>query len=453
MWPALAGFLFVALFVASFIGSCAPAMRWHIGDSLANQVVTIRQAEVALIPERGAQPPPKRVELRHHWDSEFKRIGGQAAYRLKIVATGEDHDWPERPALYLEYVGNQAVVFVNGEELASFGTPGDEWFDAGRQPQIVRIPPRLLSIEAIAKATPEGAAPHYSTSTLEIRIWAQPSRRAGLGPVVFGSEEVVGRMHQARRNVVEYAAAFYSCGLMLMGGVALALWMKEREPVYGCFAAAALLGTFVQSYALLSYSPLPWPVPGLVRSVVFGVHLLLLARFILLVLDFDPPWMRRLTYGTITVTALFGAAAYSTHRMELWNVSLGVLLIFSIVGIAVVVHLVRTTGRRLAWLILLEALGLVAAGLHDFLLIRLAIADTPFPELTPHAVFLFVMLQAGIVVSRYSESLAAYRELNRTLESRIKDQGSRAAAWCRIRAVARATRDEGSCRREAANHA
>lgn len=407
-WPFLAGCAFFALFIASFVGSCTPAMRWHIGESVASRVVTIESADVTLVPDGGgAETVRRRVKLRHHWDREFSRVGGRATYLLTIRVSGPEQAWPQRPALYLEYVGNQAAILVNREEVASFGTPGDAWYDAGRQPQIVRIPPRMLSAKA---------------SALEIRVWAQPSRRAGLGPVVFGDEEAVGRMHQARRNVVEYSAAFYSCGLMLMGGVAFALWMRERDAVYGCFAVAALLGTLVQSYSLLSYSPLPWPVPGFIRSVVFGVHLLLLARFILLVLDFDPPWMRRLTYGTILATALFGVAAYSTHRMELWNVSLGLLLVFSVVGIAVVVHLVKTTRSRLAWLVLFEALGLVAAGLHDFLFLRLVLLQTPLPELTPHAVFLFVMLQAGLVVSRYSQSLSDYRQLNRTLESRIAER-------------------------------
>ncbi len=108
--------------------------------------------------------------------------------------------------------------------------------------------------------------------------------------------------------------------LLLMGCLSGACGYASATALYGCFALAALSGVHAQprpGAARLRHEPL-W---GVVVAVC--CHIGLIARFVLLVLDRNPPWLVRSIYGALALSVTLACASFALARPLLWTSGLG----------------------------------------------------------------------------------------------------------------------------------
>ena len=361
-------------------------------------------AEVTLRPDGRAAEPPHTVPLRHRWDTAAPGVSGQALYRLVLPAlpAGVDH------ALWLDGIGNQAVVRLNGTAVRQLGRPGSAFDDVGKFGHAVPLPAALLHADR--------------SNTLELDVTAQALRGGGLGPVGLGPVAAVEAARASRLLRDQYASAAYGTSMLLMGGLSLGLWWRQRVPLYGCFGAAVLLGSLRQFDRLVPTAPLPWSVWGALMAVSYGVQLALIARFVLLALDRQPRWLATAQRAIVWIVAGLAALSFVLVARWPWNAALWLLEGAGLVCFAVVLRSALVERRAIAWVVLGAGSLLLVFGLHDLLTVRSAHATGLGFPLTPHALFFFLLILAGLVVERYSRTERAHRALNEELVHRVAER-------------------------------
>lgn len=372
-------------------------------DPVDPAVTTVRVAEALLEPQGG--PVERRtVPLRHRWDAAFPGRGGRATYTLRL---------PPSPtalpmALLLERVANQAEVRVNGTTILQLGRPGDPWYDAGKTGQLVMLPTGVL----------HAAAPNE----LVVTVTAQPMRFGGLGPVRFGPPDAVGPL-QARTQLFDVTlSAAYAAALLLMGGLAAALWWRQRDPLYGIFCLAALFGIVRHLDRIWIGTMLPWPLAGAVQAIFYVLHLTLVGHFSVLILRQDLRWLARAIQGVMITGTLLAALSFWLVVPWLWTAALTLQLALGATCLAIVAREAWRTRAPIALGLALTLTLLVAAGVHDLLILRLGYLGGGSIGLTPHFMMTLVALLAGLVAARYSRSVAAFESLNANLADRIAER-------------------------------
>ncbi len=383
----------------------ACAMLAACGGQEASATAVLDTAEAVLVPE-AAPAREERVALRHRWDKAFPGQAGRATYRLVLPAA----PLREPFALFFEQVGNQAEVRVNGRVLQRIGVLGDARVDGGKTGQSVVVP------VAVRRSERDGR------DELVVEASMQALRGGGLGRVHVGSLAAIEAL-EARRRVVEVAApAAYAASLMLMGGLAAGLWWRQRVALYGCFSLAALFGVLRHIDHLWLAVPLPWPLWGALLAIGYGCQLAFIARFVLLLLDRDPRWLVRAIQVAIGLVLVLAPLSFWLGMPVLWTAALALLEGVGLAAFGVVLNEAWRGRQRIAWF-LLGAGGIVlAAGTHDFLFVRLAWHGGASTPLTPHAMFFFVLILAGVVVQRHNRSVADYRALNEHLAERVAER-------------------------------
>jgi signal transduction histidine kinase len=166
----------------------------------------------------------------------------------------------------------------------------------------------------------------------------------------------------------------------------------------------------------------PWPLWGAVVAVCYAVHIGLIARFVLLVLDRNPPWLVRSIYVALGLSVTLACASFALALPKLWTAGLVVLQAISIVCLPYVVHGALVARRRIAGVLMAAGTLAILAGAHDLLLVRMGLFGGAYYTLTPHAMFFFVMILAGLVVERYSRTVADYSALNANLAARVAER-------------------------------
>src|SRR5690606_3826488 len=97
---------------------------------------------------------------------------------------------------------------------------------------------------------------------LHIEATMQRQRGSGLASVLYGPEAALAALHRSHQNWRNTSAIVYAVSLLLMGGLAAGLWLRQRDALYGCFALAALSGVARNLDRVLTEAPLPWPLWG-----------------------------------------------------------------------------------------------------------------------------------------------------------------------------------------------
>lgn len=390
------------------LSGCAPP-----DDEVPLHVAT--HARATIRPEGGAQAQ-REVRLTFRWDQAYPGQGGQVRFEIdlppaaSLVAPRAGSDTPP-PVILLERVGNQARVSLNGELVREIGRAGDARFDAGKQGQRI-APPRSLWRSG-------------QPNVLAIDLTTQPLRGGALGPVRVGAAEVVDRALARRQAWQQTLPAAYAATLLLIGALAAALWWRQRDALYGCFSLAALAGMLRYLDATWQPAPLPWPAWGALLAMGYGLHLALTARFILLLLERNPPWLvRTLNVMTVAVVAL-AITSFVRGEPVWWTGALVSLLLIGLACFGVVLDSALRRHQARAWVVLGAGTLLLAAGAHDIVRVRLGLAADDAAPLTPHALFTMVVILASLFVNRFNRSVADYRALNATLAERVAEREQR----------------------------
>jgi signal transduction histidine kinase len=371
----------------------------------APAAIDLDSAEAVLEPD-GLPAQSRRVSLPFRWDHEFPARGGKATYRIAIPPGTVPHGEPA--AVLMSGVGNQVVVVFNDAPVASYGTLSDPRHDASKSNLLV---PLAAALRRDAQA-----------QSLVVRTTIQRQRGAGLASVQYGSGSSLAALYRSQQNWRNTSAIVYAVSLLLMGGLAGGLWLRQRDALYGCFALAALSGVARNLDRVWPDVPVPWPLWGAVVAVCYACHIGLIARFVLLVLERNPPWLVRAIHAALAASVTLACASFAFAQPLLWTGGLVVLQLISIVCLPYVVHGALVQRRRIAAVLMAAGTMAILAGAHDLLLVRMGLFGGANYTLTPHAMFFFVMILAGLVVERYSRTVADYSALNTNLAARVAER-------------------------------
>jgi signal transduction histidine kinase len=393
VWGRLAAALAFALLLCAGSASAAPGLA---------DIVILDKADARLAPDGLAGQHVDGLKLSHRWDDTFPGRAGRAHYELELP----DGTHAEPMALLFTRLGNQAEVRVNDQLLASFGRLGDARFDAAKTSRLVPVPAALLKADG---------------NRLVIDISAQPSRWAGLSLVQFGPAAALADVLDAKERWRARAAVPLAVGFALIGALAAALWHRQRDPLYGWFALAALLGVVRHVDRIWPDVPVPWPAWGAFCAVAYGAHLVTIVHVGALMVGAVGERLRRAMLATLATTIALGIAGLLLHRPLLWTFGLAAIVPY---GLAVVMVLARTAWRGGGWphwLLAGVALLLMVAGLHD-LGVRGGAGSGARISLMPFVTFLLAIGVLGLVAQRHNRTVLDYRRLNDELAQRVQQR-------------------------------
>jgi signal transduction histidine kinase len=361
-------------------------------------------AKAELRPD-GAPPQQRLLALPFRWDRTFPGAGGSAQLLLQLPRPAPPHG---RQALLFEQVGNQVTVRVNGTIVGQVGSATDSAPDAGHSSHVFVVPEALLDADG--------------SDELALELYVQPLRQGGLAAVRYGPLDEIEALAAPLQLWGPSAAAAYAASLLLAGGLAAGLWWRQRDPLYGTFAIAAFSGALRHVDRVLPAAPLPWPWWGALLAVTYAVHLALIARFVVLLLERPPPRLLQAIHVTMAVAVVLAAASFAWREPRLWTAAPFLLLALGVACFGAVVREAVLGRRPVAWVVLGIGSALLAAGVHDVLRVRLGWFGGSSFRLAPHVMFFFVMMLAARVIARYSRTVADYRTLNVSLAARIAER-------------------------------
>lgn len=388
---------FVALWLAGL-----SAQAW---GQATPEAIDVAFAEAMLEPD-GLPAQQRRVQLPFRWDHEFPGRGGKASYRIALPSAAVPASGSA--ALLMSGVGNQVTILFNDALVASYGTLGVPAYDAAKGNLLVPVPAVLRRPD--------------QPQSLVVRTTIQRQRGAGVASIQYGTEASLATLYRERQSWRNTSAIVYAVSLLLMGGIAGGLWLRQRDALYGCFALAALSGVARNLDRVWPDVAIPWPLWGAVVAVCYACHIGLIARFVLLVLERNPPWLVRAIYTALALSVALACASFAFALPFLWTGGLVILQLISIVCLPYVVHGALVARRRIAGVLMAAGTLAILAGAHDLLLVRMGLFGGAYYTLTAHAMFFFVMILAGLVVERYSRTVADYRALNANLAARVAER-------------------------------
>lgn len=371
-------------------------------------VVRVNAAEAVLQPD-GGQSIHAEVNLPHRWDRAFPGRGGRATYRFSAPPP-----LPGQPrALYIPRVGNQVEIRVAGHLLYRAGRLGDTSSDFAKAPVWELIPPSI-------------DLPGVPLS-VEVELSAQASRWGGLSAPVIGPEAEVHALYVSHYRWRQYGGLAVSIGMGLMAFVAGVLWLLQREPLYGVFALGAAAGALRFGDRLIEQPPLPWPLWGGLMAVALLLHLLMMARFSLMLLNAESTRTRRFLLTALTLQSTAGLWAFLAARPMVWTITLATLALPSALALSLTVHAAWRQRTPYAYVVLGAGLLVTAAGFRDWAMVRVSGDGSSTFSILPHAAMLYVLLLGWVVVHRYASIAREHRELLTTLDARVRARESELA--------------------------
>jgi signal transduction histidine kinase len=383
-----------------------PLLSAPTAAQFSNEVLVIKKA-IATVSIEGAAETSSEVKLAHRWDNLYPGKSGVATYRFSLPPRALESD--QTPyGLFINRVGNQAIIKIGNTVVAQFGQLNRPNFDSAKAPVYISLPITLL-----AKS---------GSTEVEIQISTQQSRWGGLSEINFGKERVIRPIYNRNYTWRQTASVVICLSLAIMGTIAVGIWWKQRDPLFGFFALTAIFGIIRMGDRILPSPPIGWPYWGAIAAAAFVIHLGMMARFSIEALSPTPSWLRRFLNLFLAVAVVAAFTAFLAAKPLLWTITLASLVIPGFIALYVVATHLRKRRDRTSWLIAIAFAIVVTASVRDFIVVRLPDSGIGSFSIVPHAVFLVILFMAWIIVERYSVQAEQYRNLNSSLEQRIADR-------------------------------
>ncbi len=367
-------------------------------DSKTITEINVAQAQFTV---QGKPTASQEIKLPYRWDNQFPGKEGKAVYNFSLppITSNTPH------AVFISRVGNQVEVRVGNEIVAKYGELGIPRTDSAKAPQFITIPAVLLSK---SKAT-----------EVQIETTSQASRWGGLSAVYFGEESVLKPQFESNYRWRQSASVVICLALALMGTIAAGLWWTQRDILFGLFALTALFGIIRMGDRILPSPPIDWPLWGAITAAALLLHLLTATRFAVEAVDESPSWLSKAYWIYLTPALLASVAAFIYHLPTLWTLTLASISLPGFFALGWVVKVAYKKKDRNSIVLAVACLIVVIAGVYDFFSVRLAQHVIGNFSIIPHAIFVFVLFMAWVIVQRYSMQSREFKKLNTNLESRI----------------------------------
>ncbi|MEN3296579.1 MAG: hypothetical protein V7642_5832 [Burkholderiales bacterium] len=347
--------------------------------------------------DAGARAPVE-VKLPYNWNSELGGASGKAHFVIKFPAA------PNGPqqALFIRRIGNSFELAVNGELLAKAGIHGDLHTDSSTRPRLIVIPPHLLRAD----------------NTVSIMLGAVSGRSAGIGLVYVGPvDEMRGLYEEAFlwRNSAYLVILVVS---VILGGLVLLLWLRQREDLYLYYALSELFWAVHLADIQFEASPLPWPWWGILTFSCYAIAPGFICKFSLTLIGKHNGWIKQLTDVQLWLSAPVVALALLAHRPGLISIWLGLTIVLSSVVAGMVIRHGFRTGS-VEQRILAAAVGITCAvAIRDMYVFRILPGYGGFPLLV-FAWAAFGLCMAWIIAERLHASTQSVVRMNRNLSQRL----------------------------------
>jgi signal transduction histidine kinase len=374
---------------------------WVSPAALA-EVLTIRQASLQVATASksmtiDAQPLPFR------WDLNFPGENGRVRYSITLPARMAAED-TQPYAVYIPRVGNQLQVFLNGRMLDGLNLLDDAMHDSSKEPYWLTIPVALLFADR--------------PNLLIFNTTVQAMRWGGLSEIFYGPESELRAQYERRLWWQQESYDMILGALFLMGTIAWALWLRQREGVYGLFALSAMWGGISAMDQLMQTAWLPWPIQGMAASIALAWHVVFMARFTLGIVGRHESWVRL----TLLATTMSIGIAYVLAEPVYWTIAFGMLCFPIVVTLICTAKAADRDRSEQARLLFSVSLIVALVALRDFFMVHWPESGMSHYALLPHALFLYVLVMGWILVERYTLQHRQYHDLNVSLEDRIAER-------------------------------
>lgn len=381
----------------------------------AQAMTTLRHAD-ATVERGGAQPlAAPNLALPYHWDAMQGGVDGSARFVLRFAV--EDPSLPH--ALYISRVGNTFRITLNGIDVIEKGVAGDAFADFAKQPQFVRLPANALQHD----------------NTLLVSIDAQGGRRGGLSEVIVGEADEVDALYRESFRWRVRGFIPLSTISAVLGGLALILWLRQRESLYMYYAVGELSWALLLSDTLMESAPLPWPWWGVAVFFAYASAAALISKFALILVERHHGWWKRISDWHLYLSLPMVATAMVGRMPMLLSVWLGITLLVTMMAAAIVV----ITGIRskefekrvLAFAVIVTC----AAATRDMIVFRILPGYGGVPWVR-YAWVAYGVTLAWIIAERMHKSKQELAQLNLNLRQRLAARESELDATYAQRAQA-----------------
>ena len=345
----------------------------------------------------------QQQSLPFRWDQNFPGENGSAHYSITLPPRVASKD-TQPYAVYIPRVGNQLHVFLNGWKLDGLDQLGDAMQDRSKEPYWLTIPVALLHTDR--------------PNLLTINTTVQALRWGGLSEIFYGPATELCFRYKVRMWWQHDSYIVILVSLFLMGMIAWALWLRQREGLYGLFALSAMWGGVSNVDQLMPTSWLSWPLQGMLASVALAWHVVFMARFTLGIVGRYDSWVRL----TLLATTMAIGIAYVLAEPIYWTIAFGMLCFPIVVTLICTARAADFDRSQQARLLFTVSLVVALVALRDFFIVHLPESGIQEFALLPHALLLYVLVMGWILVERYSLQHRQYHELNVTLEERVAER-------------------------------
>ena len=377
-----------------------------VGDE--KEVFILRKARAHFFPltskEAKTAPQELDITLPHKWDSSYPGLDGRAIYRIELPQIG---NLQTPMALVIPRIGNQIAIRLNGSLITEVGTLGDSRTSTKKSPFWVQLPSALFR--------------PYQSNLLEIETTIQSERRGGLSEIYFGNEHSVSPFYADPLQESSSLSIAVIVTLSLLCFITAGLWWVQRDPLFVVFAFCALSGIIRPLDRLITEPPIPWQYWSIIITMLYCVHILLMLRFAVQFLSTPPKWVFRVFWIQLAF-CLFAVFCSIYFRIPaIYSVALAS---FFILGIAIIwlCLLAIQRGPFDNRVFAMTTIFLVIMGMRNFLLIR--VSDGINYSYQSHALLIFELLMALVVINRFAKQVQNYRDLNAALASKIASRES-----------------------------
>jgi signal transduction histidine kinase len=371
-------------------------------QSVRAEVLIIRQASLQVEAPSSAKTIDVHA-LPFRWDHNYPGVNGRVRYAITLPPRVVSED--KQPyAIYIPRIGNQVNVFLNGQIIDGLNKIDVPMKDRSKEPYWQSIPAGLLFTDR--------------PNLLVFNTSVQAMRWGGLSEVYYGLESELYASYQTRLLWQRDSYIVILTALFLMGLASWALWIRQREGVYGLFTLSAMWGGLSNLDQLLGTSWLNWPIQGVLASIALAWHIVFMSRFTMGIVGRNESWVR---LALLAISIAVGIA-YILAEPAYWTIAFGMLCFPIVISLFCTARAADRDRSKQARLLFVVSLVVALSALRDFFVLHLPESGMSSYALLPHALFLYVLVMGWIVVERYTLQHQQYQALNQTLEERVTER-------------------------------
>ena len=319
-------------------------------------------------------------------------------YKLRFVAPEKSG---EQVAVFIPRVTNNIEVYLNGQSFYQSGDVTQTIETQWNTPQYFAIPKGLVQ---------------PGENALLIRLHTEKHGRVGLSAVSIGPLDEIKPIYATRKLIQNTAPEMITWMLLFTGIFSLSVWAKRnKETQFGFFGAMCLMGVL----RLLAYFMVS-PPPIIANVAAAALCWMTLWQFQFAV-RFTASRFPKLEKVGLWASVVSTIVLFAVPTSVLAVTTFIVYLVFTGIGIAMVWAIGLAVRRKstLAGGIAFAGTSInLGLGLHD-LLNFVGVLEFERMYFLPLGLPLLLLSLAGLLLTRFVNSLNSYEQLNTELSQRI----------------------------------